>query len=197
VRPAAAAKNTALALLCIERATERAPTPRAAGDKPEELYPEAAAELAAMGYASTLDYVAAAAGAVLAVTGLLPHINAGAMGAADMARCGWGGGLGRAAGCGRRPVAPCSPLRSLFSPRPAPSLTPAPRAPRLKEVSVSQGLMLETLSPRLTAPGGPHHGCPDKEAAPRLGALVAAGEAAVPFTTGLLGGWRRGGGGGV
>ena len=30
-----------------------------------------------MGHASTLDYVAAAAGAVLRETGLLPHINAG------------------------------------------------------------------------------------------------------------------------
>lgn len=48
-----------------------------AGDKPELLYPEAAAELAAMGYSSTLDYVAAAAGAVLRETGLLPHVNAG------------------------------------------------------------------------------------------------------------------------
>ncbi len=41
------------------------------------LYPEAAAELAAMGYTSTLEYVAAAAAAVLCETGLLPHINAG------------------------------------------------------------------------------------------------------------------------
>ena len=47
------------------------------GDKPELLYPEAAAELAAMGYGSTLEYVAAAAAAVMRETGLLPHINAG------------------------------------------------------------------------------------------------------------------------
>lgn len=47
------------------------------GDKPELLYPEAAAELAGMGHASTLDYVAAAAAAVMRETGLLPHINAG------------------------------------------------------------------------------------------------------------------------
>ena len=33
-----------------------------------------------MGYASTLDYVAAAAAAVLRETGLLPHINAGGVG---------------------------------------------------------------------------------------------------------------------
>ena len=50
-----------------------------AGDKPELLYPEAAAELSAMGYSSTLDYVAAAAEAVLQQTGLIPHINAGVM----------------------------------------------------------------------------------------------------------------------
>ena len=48
------------------------------GDKPELLYPEAAAELAGMGHASTLDYVAAVAAAVMRETGLLPHINAGA-----------------------------------------------------------------------------------------------------------------------
>jgi FO synthase len=54
------------------------------GDKPELRYPEAAAELAAMGHASTLDYVAAAAGAVLAATGLLPHVNAGVMGAPEL-----------------------------------------------------------------------------------------------------------------
>lgn len=49
------------------------------GDKPELMYPEAAAELSAMGYSSTLDYVAAAAAAVLQETGLIPHINAGVM----------------------------------------------------------------------------------------------------------------------
>ena len=55
------------------------------GDKPELAYTEAAAELAAMGYASTLEYVAAAAAAVLAETGLLPHVNAGVMDGASMA----------------------------------------------------------------------------------------------------------------
>lgn len=67
------------------RPAPRHPPPRhPPGDKPELLYPEAAAELASLGYASTLDYVAAAAGAVLRETGLLPHINAGAMGLEDM-----------------------------------------------------------------------------------------------------------------
>lgn len=45
--------------------------------------------------------------------------------------------------------------------------------------------MLEGTSPRLTAPGGPHHyGCPDKEPQARLDTLAAAGAARVPFTTG-------------
>lgn len=50
------------------------------GDKPEDRWPEAAAELATMGYHSTLEYVEAAAEAVLRETGLLPHVNAGIMG---------------------------------------------------------------------------------------------------------------------
>ena len=53
------------------------PPPTLTGDKPELAYPEAAAELAAMGYSSTLEYVEAAAAAVMAQTGLLPHVNAG------------------------------------------------------------------------------------------------------------------------
>lgn len=56
------------------------------GDKPELLYPEAAAELAAMGYSSTLEYVEAAAAAVLAETGLMPHVNAGVMSQQDIER---------------------------------------------------------------------------------------------------------------
>ncbi len=56
----------------------------------------------------------------------------------------------------------------------------------LRRVSVSMGLMLESGSARLMAPGGPHHGSPDKEPSVRLATLARAGEAAVPFTTGLL-----------
>ena len=60
------------------------------GDKPELLYPEAAAELASMGHASTLEYVAAAAATVMRETGLLPHINAGesGTGGGDAGCCG-------------------------------------------------------------------------------------------------------------
>jgi FO synthase len=56
----------------------------------------------------------------------------------------------------------------------------------LRTVSVSQGLMLETLSQRLSERGGPHHGSPDKLPARRLETLELAGELRVPFTTGLL-----------
>jgi len=57
---------------------------------------------------------------------------------------------------------------------------------RLRAVSVSQGIMLESASPRLMEKGMAHHGSPDKAPEVRLATLEAAGEAAVPFTTGLL-----------
>jgi FO synthase len=57
---------------------------------------------------------------------------------------------------------------------------------RLREVSASQGIMLESAAARLGLRGGPHFGSPDKAPAVRLKAIAAAGEAAVPFTTGIL-----------
>ncbi len=56
----------------------------------------------------------------------------------------------------------------------------------LRPVTVSQGMMLESISERLCAPGGPHFGSPDKAPAVRLATLTAAGEARVPFTSGIL-----------
>jgi FO synthase len=56
----------------------------------------------------------------------------------------------------------------------------------MREVSVSQGLMLESISPRLCEKGGPHYGSPDKHPAVRLAMIEAAGELAIPFTTGIL-----------
>ena len=56
----------------------------------------------------------------------------------------------------------------------------------LKEVSVSQGIMLESGSARLAAPGGPHYGSPDKDPAIRLANIELAGQLKVPFTTGIL-----------
>ena len=55
------------------------------GEGPEDRYPAAAAWLTDHGYASTVDYLAAACAAVLEETGLLPHANAGALNAAELA----------------------------------------------------------------------------------------------------------------
>lgn len=112
------------------------------GDQPEVRFKAARDWLDANGYASTLDYLAAAAERVLQTTGLLPHFNPGLLDAAAFAQL--------------RPLAP------------------------------SMGLMLESLSERLCEPGMPHHGSPDKAPAARLEVLRLAGEARVPFTTGLL-----------
>jgi FO synthase len=57
---------------------------------------------------------------------------------------------------------------------------------RLRRVSVSQGIMLETAAERLAQKGRPHFGSPDKVPAVRLATIAAAGEAAVPFTSGIL-----------
>ncbi|MCG8560185.1 MAG: 7,8-didemethyl-8-hydroxy-5-deazariboflavin synthase CofG, partial [Hyphomicrobiales bacterium] len=57
---------------------------------------------------------------------------------------------------------------------------------RLREVSVSQGLMLESASPRLGLRGGVHFGSPDKDPAVRLATIGAAGAVGVPFTSGIL-----------
>ena len=55
------------------------------GERPELRYDVAATWLAERGYESTVAYVAAAAEAVLAETGLLPHLNAGALYADELA----------------------------------------------------------------------------------------------------------------
>jgi FO synthase len=57
---------------------------------------------------------------------------------------------------------------------------------RLRPVSVSMGLMLESASDRLCERGGPHFGSPDKVPARRLATMRAAGELGIPMTTGLL-----------
>lgn len=112
------------------------------GDKPELRHEAARVALAAMGYATTVDYLEAACRLVLEETGLLPHVNAGVLSAGEMAR--------------------------------------------LRRVSASQGLMLESTSEALGRKGGPHHGSPDKDPALRLRAIDEAGELAIPFTSGLL-----------
>src|SRR4029453_12243203 len=114
------------------------------GDRPEERYEVARAWLSQRGFASTLEYVRAAAIRVIEETGLLPHLNPGVMSYEELAR--------------------------------------------LKQVSASMGLMLETSSPRLSARGGPHFGSPDKDPGVRLRTIEDAGRLAIPFTTGILGG---------
>ena len=112
------------------------------GDKPEERYRVARAELTQLGHDTTLSYLREMAALVLQETGLLPHLNAGVMSAGELAS--------------------------------------------LRCVSVSQGLMLESSAERLCARGGPHFGSPDKHPAVRLEVIRAAGEAAIPFTSGIL-----------
>src|SRR5271170_7977027 len=56
----------------------------------------------------------------------------------------------------------------------------------LREVTASQGIMLESTSERLCHQGGVHYGSPDKLPAVRLETIRLAGELAVPFTTGIL-----------
>ncbi len=58
---------------------------------------------------------------------------------------------------------------------------------RLKPVSPSMGMMLETTSRRLfEEKGEAHYGSPDKDPAVRIRVLEDAGRLSVPFTTGLL-----------
>ena len=56
----------------------------------------------------------------------------------------------------------------------------------LQPVNISLGMMLETTSRRLLAPGQAHYRCPDKVPDVRLAALDTAGELRIPFTTGIL-----------
>ncbi|MBP6053109.1 MAG: 5-amino-6-(D-ribitylamino)uracil--L-tyrosine 4-hydroxyphenyl transferase CofH [Pseudomonadales bacterium] len=112
------------------------------GEKPELRYRAAREALQTLGFATTLEYLAHVARAVLEETGLFPHINAGNMDAREIALL--------------RPLAP------------------------------SMGIMLESASERLCAKGMPHHGSPDKAPAARLQTMRLAGEARVPFTSGIL-----------
>jgi FO synthase len=108
------------------------------GERPELRFPVAQEWLRERGYETTVDYLVAMCRLVVEETGLLPHANAGALHADELAR--------------------------------------------LREVSASQGMMLESLRADLAA----HAGSPDKEPARRLATLEAAGELAIPFTTGIL-----------
>ena len=112
------------------------------GDKPELRYRVAREELAELGFATTIEYLAHCAGRVLDETGLLPHLNPGVMSRAELEL--------------------------------------------LRPVSASMGIMLETVSDRLSLKGGPHWASPDKVPAVRLETIRLAGELAIPFTSGIL-----------
>jgi FO synthase len=112
------------------------------GEKPERRYGTARRALGELGFDTTLDYLREVASRVLEETGLLPHINAGCMDAAEIAA--------------------------------------------LRQVSASMGIMLESASPRLCQKGMPHYGSPDKDPAVRLETIELAGQARVPFTSGIL-----------
>jgi len=57
---------------------------------------------------------------------------------------------------------------------------------RLKRSNPSVGLMLESVSDRLTAVGMPHDNAPDKRPFLRLKTIEEAGRLRIPFTTGIL-----------
>jgi FO synthase len=71
-----------------------------------------------------------------------------------------------------------------------PHLNPGTMTPeeleRLRPMSPSMGIMLESTSERLCEKGMPHYGSPDKVPAVRLKTLDDAGRAGIPFTTGIL-----------
>jgi FO synthase len=56
----------------------------------------------------------------------------------------------------------------------------------LREVTVSMGIMLETVSERLLGRGMAHDNAPDKVPARRLRTIALAGKLGIPFTTGIL-----------
>ena len=71
-------------------------------------------------------------------------------------------------------------------PHPNPGTMSRHEMSRLKEVSASMGLMLESASEGLAGPGGPHEWAPSKRPTARLKTLETAGVLGVPFTTGVL-----------
>ncbi|MGH7420768.1 MAG: 7,8-didemethyl-8-hydroxy-5-deazariboflavin synthase CofG [Candidatus Rokuibacteriota bacterium] len=56
----------------------------------------------------------------------------------------------------------------------------------LREVNVSMGIMLESTSERLLAPGAAHDRAPDKVPSRRIRTIARAGALGIPFTTGIL-----------
>lgn len=67
-----------------------------------------------------------------------------------------------------------------------PGLMNADELAELRKVSISMGIMLESASDRLLEKGMPHYGSPDKVPERRFETMRLAGEAKVPFTSGIL-----------
>ncbi len=87
--PGRAAFMTPDEVLAVAEAGRRAGCKEALfslGDQPERIFPEAREFLARLGFARTLDYLAAMTKLVLEKTGLLPHANPGLMDTDDLAR---------------------------------------------------------------------------------------------------------------
>src|SRR5438045_6692528 len=81
--PGRAAYMTPDEVLAVAEAGKRAGCKEALfslGDQPERIFPEAREFLAKLGFARTLDYLAAMSELVFEKTGLLPHSNPGVMG---------------------------------------------------------------------------------------------------------------------
>ncbi len=76
--------------------------------------------------------------------------------------------------------------RSPLLPHANPGVMGEPDIRALKPVNASLGLMLESVSPRLLLPGGPHFGAVTKHPRVRLRVMEVAGQLKIPFTTGLL-----------
>ena len=112
------------------------------GDKPEAAFAEHRETLRRLGHRTTLSYLRAMCGRVIAESALLPHANPGLMSERDLSA--------------------------------------------LREVNVSMGIMLETVSERLLGPGMAHDRAPDKVPARRLKTIELAGKLQIPFTTGIL-----------
>ena len=75
---------------------------------------------------------------------------------------------------------------STLLPHANPGVMPERDLAALREVNVSMGIMLETVSERLLAPGLAHDNAPDKVPARRLRTIALAGKLGIPFTTGIL-----------
>ncbi len=108
------------------------------GEKPELRYPQAKQWLDQHGYSSTVEYLYDCSKKVMDETGLLPHLNPGALSFDELHK--------------------------------------------LREVSISQGMMLESIQTDLRC----HLDSPDKDPKRRIDTLTYAGELNIPYTTGIL-----------